>query len=464
MKKKSLILLVFAAFRGHAQVFDWTVQLGEGGSDASHAITTDNEGNVFVSGYFESAKMKLGSVSLVNKKAETMDIFVAKYDPAGKLLWARSAGGESDDRAEAICTDAKGNCYITGHFKSKEVTFDSQKISSNTDNRASDEFYIAKYSASGTLLWVKSVKSTFSETNSGKTLCVDPAGNVIVSGGFQSERITFGSFTLTNTMKGKGDVYLVKYNPNGDVIWAKSAGGRGYDLGTSLASSADGSIYLGGFFNESIVFGKDTLHTTGDADAYLAKFDSKGNPLWAREYGGTKFEGIMGLAIDKQQNILIAGNSSSTDMRLGLRNIAQKGRTSVFVCKITPEGEISWSKNSVQSDGYVQANSLAVDAAGNCIVYGDYKGQEMGFGKLTLPVASPNTHFYLVKFDGKTGDELKNAHLNLGFDYNSIGWMCIDRQDNISITGSFMEKELKIDKRTLQNHGSFDMFVSRLKL
>lgn len=454
---------MFGAFVAKAQIYDWTAQIGEEGSDASHALATDKEGNVFVGGYFESAKMKLGEVTLVNKKAGELDILIAKYDPTGKLLWAKSAGGEGDDRAEAICTDSKGNCYITGYFTSKEVQFDSQKISSKTENRAWDEFYIAKYSPSGNVVWVKSIKSGPSQTNGGHQLCADPSGNIIVTGGFQSEKVTFGDFTLVNANKGKGDIYLVKYSTNGDVIWAKQAGGNGFDLGTTLDIAPNGSIILGGFFNQVINFGTTRLEAVGDADAFISRYDADGNVLWAVSYGGSKFEGINCLALDDKQNILVTGNSSSTDMRLGLRNINHKGRTNVFVCKLDFNGMMLWDKSSLQDDGYTQSNSLVVDAAGNCIIYGDYKGKEMSFGNLKLPASSPNNFFYLVKFDGKTGEDVKVAYLDMGFGYTSVGWMGIDAKDNVAITGSFMEKELKIDKRTLQNRGFYDIFVSHLK-
>ena len=115
----------FCAVPAFAQVNIWNwAKSGTGnGSVEGSAVTTDLLGNIYVSGYYSSENMTIGSVTLQNLGLSFNDGFLSKYDPAGNLLWAQRFGGSSNDRGTSIATDKSGNVYLTGYFYSSKIGF-----------------------------------------------------------------------------------------------------------------------------------------------------------------------------------------------------------------------------------------------------------------------------------------------------------------------------------------------------
>ena len=104
--------------------------------------------------------------------------------------------------------------------------------------------------------WAKSAGE--SSNDEATSVAVDLFGNTYVTGWFDSPSITFGLTTLTNV--GAYDVFVVKYNSSGNVLWAKSAGGTSYDAASSIAVDAVGNVYVAGYFTSpTITFDNDSL-------------------------------------------------------------------------------------------------------------------------------------------------------------------------------------------------------------
>lgn len=133
------------------------------------------------------------------------------------------------------------------------------------------------------MLWAKSAGGTSIEGAQG--ISTDETGNVLITGYFASTSITFGTTTLTNAMG--IDIFVVKYDALGNVLWAKSAGGISSDFGVSIANDVSGNIFVTGFFNSpSINFGTTTLINKGESDVFVVKYDEKGNVMWVKSSGG----------------------------------------------------------------------------------------------------------------------------------------------------------------------------------
>jgi hypothetical protein len=140
-------------------------------------------------------------------------------------LWSNSAGGSLEDLVNSICTDDSGNVYVTGYFKSTTITFGTTTLINADNTGYTNDIFIVKYTPNGTVLWATSAGGT--NIDEGTSLATDVNGNVYVTGYFYSPTITFGTTTLTNV--GIGDIFIAKYDGAGAVLWAKSAGGTGYD-------------------------------------------------------------------------------------------------------------------------------------------------------------------------------------------------------------------------------------------
>lgn len=123
-------------------------------------------------------------------------------------------------------------------------------------------------------------------SDSGQGILIDVSGNVLLTGIFTSPSITFGNTTKTNL--GQNDIFLVKYDASGNILWAKFSGGLSSDIISDISTDASSNIVVTGYFlSSSITFGKTTLTKTGSAAIFVAKYDASGNLLWAKSEGGT---------------------------------------------------------------------------------------------------------------------------------------------------------------------------------
>ncbi|MBK5284485.1 MAG: hypothetical protein JJE25_03715, partial [Bacteroidia bacterium] len=300
-------LSLFFSLQTFSQSPNWLWAKSAGGTsdDYARSVTADASGNIIATGYFSSPSITFGSTTLTNadNTGNTADIFIVKYDAAGNVLWAKSAGGTSNEYAYSVTTDALGNIIAAGIFNSSTITFGSTTLSGN--------MFIVKYDASGNVLWAQSSGGSWSDYLYSVTS--DVSGNIIAAGYFASPSITFGSTTLT--LVGGWDMFIVKYDAAGNVLWAKSAGGTTYDVAYSVTADASGNIIAAGYFDGStLTFGSTTLFNTGNDDMFIVKYDAAGNVLWAKSAGGTNssYEYARSVTADASGNIIAAGYFNST--------------------------------------------------------------------------------------------------------------------------------------------------------
>ncbi|MBI4647808.1 MAG: T9SS type A sorting domain-containing protein, partial [Bacteroidia bacterium] len=234
----------------------WVKSITGSGGNTDTEVTNffiDTYNNVYITGYFQSLSISFDSINLTNSGGS--DIFIAKYNSSGNVLWAKSAGGSSIDFSNDIASDDVGNVYITGSFSSPDMIFGNDTlININT----SDDFFLAKYNSSGNALWAKSAAGNGNDM--GRSISIDAIGNAYITGGFKNPQITFDSITLTNTNLYSFKCFVVKYDSSGKALWAKSADGNIGNQGQNIITDVNGNIYITGTYNDdSIIFGNDTL-------------------------------------------------------------------------------------------------------------------------------------------------------------------------------------------------------------
>ena len=248
MKKVFLLLIaIYVMNVANAQTPNWlwAKSAGGTGNDGANLVAVDASGNAFVVGIFSSTTITFGSTILTN--AGGYDIFLAKYDASGNVLWAKNAGGINDDEANSVAVDTLGNIYITGFFSSPTITFGSTTLTNVGDTNSSpgQDIFLAKYDAAGNLLWAKSAGGI--SYDRAISVAVDASGNAYLTGGYNSPTISFGSDTLINVSSSE-DIFLAKYDVAGNVLWAKSAGGTNVDRAISVGVDALGNSSITGFF------------------------------------------------------------------------------------------------------------------------------------------------------------------------------------------------------------------------
>ncbi len=372
----------------------WAKRAGGKSGDVVTSVAVDVSGNAYITGHFDLDTLVFDTINLIN--AGNSDIFIAKYDPAGNVIWAKSIGGTNYEYANSIATDVSGNIFITGSFGSSTILFDT--ITLNNPNLYS--YFLAKYDAGGHAQWAKTAKGTYWDV--GTSVAIDTAGNPCVTGHFLSNSIIFGNDTLTNATFSI-DIFLAKYGANGNLLWAKSAGEINSDFPTSVAIDASGNNYITGYFGDSGEgFHKtsffDSLANAGYYDIFLAKYNLNGNVIWSKSFGGIHWDIANSIALDTSGNLYITGYYNSPTLPFNSTLLTNTDSADIFVVKLDTSGTVLWAK-SVGGTGDDAANSIAMDHAGKIYVAGTFNSGTLVFGATTLANLDGYSNIFLAKLD-----------------------------------------------------------------
>ncbi|MFN9301353.1 MAG: SBBP repeat-containing protein, partial [Candidatus Kapaibacterium sp.] len=359
--------------------FLWTKSFGGNLSDFGYSIALDTEGNVYTTGYFQDTvdfDPGIGVTSLI-ADAES-DIFIQKLDKNGNFLWAKSFGGDGLDGGTSITIDTMGNVYTTGYFIDT-VDFDPGPDSMKISAVGLWDSFIQKLDKNGNFLWAKSFGGN-SEIYS-FVLAIDAEGNVYTSGDF-TDSIKFDPGTGVKNLSAKGgeDVFILKFNDKGNLLWAKSFGGKSTDYSQSIAFDDKGNVYTIGSFSEAVDFniGNDTvkISAVGASDIYIQKMDADGNFIWAKSFGGKSYDGASSIAIDNKGNIFTTGSfreSVDFDSGPGVANLSAIGESDIFIQKLDENGNFLWAKSfgGNLNDG---GSSIVIDTVGDVFTTGSLRG------------------------------------------------------------------------------------------
>lgn len=389
MKKIYLFILPVFLLAGlaPAQTFSWVNTAGNNTFvDYGLGVAVDNNHNVIATGMHLDNGM-FGSTAVSGFGYQ--DAYVAKYDSAGVLLWVKGIGGGEQDWGYAVTTDASNNIYVTGTYAWYAIHFTATDSLAISAPQATNCF-IAKYDPSGNFLWARSGGCSYSKSSA---IATDPSGNVIISG-FYNGSINFSSTTLTG---GASNLFFVKYDPSGNIIWAKSGTTSSMCGTNAMKCDASGNIYATGKISQTITFASTPYTHAGGDDMYTAKFDSNGNVQWFRIEGNAilasttsnNFDCGNGIDVDNSGNVYVAGSLFDTF-------ISPNFYQGLGLVKYNSSGVKQWLQQ-YGSNPDIVCNSLSLDAAGNPIVIGNYRGP-LTIGPATLPTAT-DVDLFIAKFN-----------------------------------------------------------------
>jgi hypothetical protein len=312
----------------------WAKGGGGGGNDYPQGITTDPAGNIFITGYHKSSVINFGPDTLVNANPNSSDIFVAKYSSSGAELWARASGGAGEDITWSISADGNGDAVIAGNFRSGIFYIDA--IVLNNPSPSGYEAIVFKYDAAGTFMWVNQYGSIYAESFLDVT--TDSAGNVAATGYFEAANLTVGPVVLTNsTAFSFLDIFVVKFSPSGNVMWAKSAGGTRDEYPFCISFDKSGNVFVSGYYDsDTCAFGADDIFNSGGFDAFLAKYDAAGNDLWAMSAGGGGSDRALDLDVNNSGEAIVTGYFTSSSIAFGTTVINNEGDNDQFIAKLNP--------------------------------------------------------------------------------------------------------------------------------
>jgi hypothetical protein len=279
------------------------------------------------------------------------------------LTW--SGVKQCGEGGNGVLTDANGNIYVAGGA--------SSSLDGNTYQGEFDTF-LMKYDPAGNKKWTRQTGS--SGGDSPNSAAMDSEGNIYITGG------TDGSFEGYSNAGGN-DIFLIKYDLNGNKQWVTQFGTVTDEQDPSVAVDPSGNIYVAG--NTS--GGLDGNANLGSQDFFLVKFDPSGNKLWTKQFGTGNWDNVVMIKTDSGGNIYLVG----AVMLAGLYGNGNIGLMDAFLMKCDPDGEIRWTKQFGSPSNDV-ANSLATDSTG-IYVAGVTEGGLYGNSN------SGSYDIYLVKFN-----------------------------------------------------------------
>ena len=246
-----------ASYNYVSATIEWVKRDGGQSSDQAFGIATDEEGSIIVVGRFSDETLfGVGDGQDIRlTSAGDKDVFIVKYDPSGRLCWAKRAGGSNFDLGFDVAVDGFGNVFVVGWFRGSTVFGPNEPNETTLSSENDYDVFIAKYRGNdGTLVWVK--RAGGSHADHGFGVATDPAGNVFVTGAFQD----VGRFNvITHTSAGDYDMFIAKYDSSGEVLWVKRAGGNDSDAGLAVALDSENHVLVAGKFQGTAYFDDITL-------------------------------------------------------------------------------------------------------------------------------------------------------------------------------------------------------------
>ena len=346
----------------------WATYYGGSGEEYGYAVTVDKDGNIYLAGSTYSSD-GIASGGFQNIFAGFIDTFLVKFSSSGQRLWATYYGGSEEEYGTALTTDKDGNVYMAGITKSYYGIASGGFL--NTHDYYFEDAFLVKFNSSGQRLWA----TYYGEYSAdyGYAVAVDKDGNVYLAGyTFNSRRIASGGFQ--NTYGGNGDAFLVKFSASGQRLWATYYGGTGGEDGYAVATDKDGNVYLAGSTGSTSGIASGGFQNTyggGTQDAFLAKFNSSGERLWATYYGGSGEDKVRALAIDKNGSVYMVGTTKSPNgiASGGFQNTLS-GFNDAFLVKFSSTGQRLWATYYGGSDGGEYGNAVTADKDGNVYMSG----------------------------------------------------------------------------------------------
>ncbi len=274
-----------------------------------------------------------------------------------ETVWSQIFGDPSSQYVRSVAYDAQGNLFAVGSFSGTLNFGGDPLISSGND------VFVAKFDLQGNHLWSHRYGDAAQQSAQG--MAVDLEGNVVVVGRFAG--VMNVEQTVLTAVQGD-DVFVLKFDPNGNKVWARQFGDAGVQQQASSVAvdQTTGEIVLTGSFDGALDFDGKKVSTSGEADVFLAKLSNDGTGVWAKRFGDTQSQYGIRLALDPLGNILLAGQFAGT-IDLGAGNVFTNGSGDVFLARFDTAGASSWAKR-LEVVAVAQPTGLVSDSAGNVIV------------------------------------------------------------------------------------------------
>lgn len=285
----------------------WQKTFGFSGTDQAFSVIQTTDGGYLVSGILDVT----ASGGLGNRRHAGGDYWAIKLDANGNREWRNYFGGANTDTAFKTLQTSDGGFLFFGSSDSNDVDI--------TDNKGVYDFWVVKTNSQGQLQWQKNYGG--SELDEAFDAVKTTDGNYAIVGNTRS------SDKDVSTNKGSSDIWVIKINEAGDLLWQKSFGGISFDVGNAITQAQDGGLLIAGNSRSS---DQDLTSNRGNNDVWVLKIASNGNLLNQKSIGGSEIDSAFGIVELANESVLVVGESRSSDFDIP----ENKGFTDLLVIKL----------------------------------------------------------------------------------------------------------------------------------
>jgi hypothetical protein len=327
----------------------------------------------------------------------------------GPTAWSKHFGGSSaeasfgDERGRAVTLAKNGDLVVTGYYEG-DADFGGGARPAGGDNRS---MLIARFAPSGDHVWSKGFGDSssgllFAPQVTGTDLAFDAQEHVIVVGSFAGN-VDFGGGILSSdegidlTDAGlddaglaesglldsgllggciftcEPDAVVVKLDGDGNHVWSKRFGGELGDAASGVAIDAQGALIVVGSLHGDVDFGLGATADLGQRDAFVTKLGADGQPIWVRRFGGARDDAALGVVVDGQGAVLIAGSFQGS-LALDGVTLSSAADSDAFVVKLDRDGNAVWGK-ALGASQHAFGLGIAVDTDDELAVVGAFRGE-----------------------------------------------------------------------------------------
>ncbi len=359
-------------------------------------------------------------------------------DSTGQLpIWLQKVGDGNTAQVMDITRDAKGNIYSTGFFSG---TFNSSVGSFNSNGLT--DIFISKTNNNGKLEWVSTFGGSLDDGGTG--LCIDNAGNLIITGTCR-DTVPFGNDTIP------GNVYAAKLNPSGNLIWARGIGNNA-SVGKEIIS-IENNIFLVGQFSNPFIIGPDTLINYGSTDIFVAQLDSSGIALRGTEIGSIGVDEPFSISKLSNDNILVSGTTTGGNGFSFGNDIVLPNAGQSFI------GRYNFITHHWISAKAIGCNVVYAkcDDSKNTYLYGTFTSQ---VNLDTIQIIG--TGLYVSKFDSTLSVQWAKSATSCTSCIEVTTECGLNREGEIFLSGDFVNPLIIGNDTLIDSGGGTDLFVAKI--
>jgi len=437
----------------------WSTFFGGPSFEGTYAVTSDNTGNVFSTGYCSgTTNFPLQNSGTFFQSAGSA-CFINKFNNSGVLLWSTFYGGSGLTFCNALATDNAGNLFLCGGTSSSNFPLVNNNTFFQSAINGSNDAFIAKFDNLGNCTW-----ATFFGGSNGEnatSLATDPTGNVFMAGTTSSANfpvLNAGSY-FEGTITGSTSGFITKFSNTGTLIWSTYCMGL---LSPAICTNTTGDLFVAGSAgtNTLLVFNPgggafyQGSYAGGANDGYIHKFSNAGNLLWGTYYGGSGQDNCTSVACDKAGDVFVCGKTSSSNFPLlnagtffqSALNSTIANQSDAFLLKFSANGIRQWATyfGGNGNDVFGSFDNLATDSCGNVYLAFETNSDNLpatqacegGYYDNTLDNAGPVISDIFVARFSNLGNLTWSSYLGGdGNDFRSA--IAVDSNNNLFVTGEW---------------------------